>query len=382
MKHTSRILGAGLSVSLLAVLAACGGNTETTDSSGSGGSTEPASSEIVAAGEKAATDAGGEIELEDRTVGWVYYGANGIASQRAYNGLESAGKAIGWEIVPCDGQGIPTEQQRCASSLLNQGVDALVVNTLDVATMADAIKQAEADGIPIVAIGGALDTTTGYAGNFAPDEAAMATELGGYIVETLGEDGGGVIQQTFPAKFATLRTDALEAAYEGTEVSVVDSFDADPVDLTAATQKQTSAALSANPDAKAVTMVFSTAEIGAAQALTQQFGGGKSFPDRPLLTTFYANLPVIDMIKGGQLDAAAENPIEWCGWVAIDQLAEFFARGTTISTEERPDYGDGLDFWRATVVTKDNLPDAGQLLAPPVDFAGFFKAKWGAEFGA
>src|SRR6201999_1957802 len=137
---------------------------------------------------------------------------------------------------------------------------------------------------------------------------------------------------------------------------------------------------SAHPDAKAVTMVFSTAEIGASQALTQRFGAGKTYPARPLLTTYYANLPVIDMIRKGQLDAAAENPLEWTGWGAIDQLAEDFTRKTPSSTDERPDYGPGLDFWRPTVVTKDNLPPEGQLLAPTVDFAGFFTAKWAAEF--
>jgi ribose transport system substrate-binding protein len=383
MKRT-RISAIGLAAALAALVTACGGNADPSSGSDSpaASSSGPASSDIVAAGEKSASAAGDPVDLPDKTIGWVYYGANGIASQRAYNGVQDAADAIGWKVVPCDGQGVPTEMQRCASNLLNQNVDALIVNTIDTATMADAITQAKAAEVPIISIGGALETSEGYAGSFAPDEVGMATGLANYIVDTLGSDGGGVIEQTFPAKFATLRTDAMEAVYDGTDVKVVDSFDADPADLAAATQKQTSAALSANPDAKAVTMVFSTAEIGASQAIVQQSGAGKSFPDRPLLTTYYANLPVLDMIRNGQLDAAAENPLEWCGWVAIDQLAEFFARGTAVSSDERPNYGDDLDFWRPTVVSKDNLPPNGQLLAPPVDFDGFFNAKWGAEFGA
>jgi len=383
MKHNPMIWAAGMSVALIASLTACGGNAESSsDASAGGASTAPASSEIVAQGQQAAKDAGGPTDLPDETIGWVYYGANGIASQRAYDGVKDAANAIGWKVIPCDGEGVPAKMQSCASNLLNQNVSALIVNTIDTATMADAIKQAAAQDVPIISIGGALETSEGYAASYAPDEAGMGTALGEWIVDTLGADGGGVIQQTFPAKFATLRTDAMEAAYQGTKVSVVDTFDADPVDLTAATQKQTAAALNANPDAKAVSMVFSTAEIGASQALVQRYGAGKAFPDRPLLTTYYANLPVIDMIRQGQLDAAVENPLEWCGWVAIDQLAELFARQAPVSSEERPDYGDGLDFWRPTVVTKDNLPPQGQLLPPAVDFAGFFTAKWAAEFGS
>lgn len=382
MKHP-RIWLACTAAVLATTMAACGGNvTKSVASTTTPTTSAAANSAIAAQGVQAAQTAGGKVTLPQKTIGWVYYGANGIASQRAYNGLQAAVTAIGWKVIPCDGAGVPATQQRCASNLLNQGVDALIVNTLDTATMADAIKQSAAKHVPMISIGGALSTSQGYAASYAPDETAMASALGKYIVTKLGSSGGGVIEQTFPAKFATLRTDALESAYQTGSVKVVAKFDADPVDLSAATQKQTSAALTANPNAKAVTMVFSTAEIGASLALVQRYGAGKSFPDRPLLTTFYANLPVIDMIRKGELDAAAENPLEWCGWVAIDQLAEYFARHTAISTDERPNYGAGLDFWRPTVVTKDNLPPQGQLLAPPVDFAGFFTAKWHAEFGA
>ncbi|MCZ4500271.1 MAG: substrate-binding protein [Marmoricola sp.] len=379
MKHTSKIGVAGLSVTLALALAACSGNTDSTTSA-SPTSDATVSAGIVAKGEAAAKAAGGSTTLPSKTVGWVYYGANGIASQRSYNGLKAAADAIGWKTKACDGAGVPAKMQACASNLLNQGVDALIVNTIDTATMADAIKQSTAKGVPMISIGGSIETSKGYAASYAPDEAGMGSALGKYIADTLGSAGGGVIEQTFPAKFATLRTDAMEAAYAGTSVKVVNKFDADPVDLAAATQKQTAAGLNAHSDAKAVTMVFSTAEIGASQAIIAKYGAGKAFPQRPLLTTYYANLPVIKMIRDGQLDAAAENPLEWCGWVAIDQLAENFARKTPISTDERPSYGTDTDFWRPTVVTKDNLPAEGQLLAPAVDFAGFFTAKWDAEF--
>jgi ABC-type sugar transport system substrate-binding protein len=384
MNVKSKLWAVGATVGIVASAAACGGNTSPSSSSSatSQSAASSASQEIVTQGQAAAKAAGSPTKLPAETIGWVYYGANGIASQRAYNGVKDAVDTIGWKVIPCDGQGIPAKQQSCASNLLNQNVNALIVNTIDTATMADAIKQASAKHVPIISVGGALETSKGYAASYAPDEAGMGTALGNWIVKTLGSGGGGVIQQTFQAKFATLRTDAMAATYSGSNVKVVDTFDANPVDLTAATEKQTSDALSSHPDAKAVAMVFSTAEIGAAQAIQQRYGAGKSFPNRPLLATYYANLPVIDMIRKNELDAAVENPLEWCGWVAIDQLAEFFARQTPVSTAERPNYGSGLDFWRPTVVTKDNLPPQGQLLAPPVDFAGFFAAKWKSEFGS
>ena len=363
-------------------LGACGGNVAPADDDAGPGAAPAAdaSSEIVEAGEAAAEEAGGAVDLPEKTIGFVYFGKNGISSQRAYDGAKAAADRIGWKLEACDGQGIPVEQQRCATNLLNQNVDALFVNTIEASTLEDAISQAEASDIPIVSFGGALETSEGYAAAYAPDEEAMGAALGDWLTQTL-PDGGEVVAQTFPAVWATARVDGLEAGIDGTGIEVVDTFDANPTDLTAATQRQTSAALSSTPDVDALFMTFSTAELGAAQALEQQFGQGASYPDRPLLMTFYANLPVIDMIREGSLDAAAENSIEWQGWVAVDQMAEYFARDAEIDTAERPDYGDGLDFWRASVVTADNLPPEGQLLEPQVDFDGFFTAKWQAEFG-
>lgn len=367
-------------------LSACGGNVVTTDdesASSANAAAAPAaeaSDEIVAAGEAAAEEAGGSTELPDKTIGFVYFGKNGISSQRAYDGAKAAADRIGWELETCDGQGIPVEQQRCATNLLNQNVDALFVNTIEASTLEGAISQASAQDIPIVSFGGALETSDGYAAAYAPDEEAMGAALGEWLMETL-PDGGEVVAQTFPAVWATARVDGMENTVDGSGIEVVDTFDANPTDLSAATQRQTAAALSSTPDMDALFITFSTAEIGAAQALEQQFGQDASYPDRPLLMTFYANLPVIDMIRDGSLDAAAENPIEWQGWVAIDQMAEYFARDTSIDSAARPDYGEGLDFWRASVVTAENLPPEGQLLAPQVDFDGFFTAKWQAEFG-
>ena len=68
---------------------------------------------------------------------------------------------------------------------------------------------------------------------------------------------------------------------------------------------------------------------------------GAQFPDRPLITTFYANLPDHRPHPGRPGRRRRRERHEWIAWVAMDQLAEFFARDTAHRpSEPRPDYGE------------------------------------------
>ena len=93
----------------------------------------------------------------------------------------------------------------------------------------------------------------------------------------------------------------------------------------------------------------------------------------------YASLPTLDLIRQGKIDASVENDLGWASWVAMDQIAQNAARGTTIA-KTTPSYGADLDLTKPTVVTKDNLPPEGELLAAPTDYVSFFTSKWNNEF--
>jgi ribose transport system substrate-binding protein len=366
------------------VLSACGGNAST-ETEPTGAKT-PASSEAetdggeAALGEAAAAAAGEPMELPSITIGYVNYVGANLEAAREELGSKEASEALGWEFISCDGQGIPAVMAKCATNLVNQDVDALFVNGFPQAVFTEALDIAEDKEIPVISVGGDGGPKDRLAGSFYPNEADMGTELAEWMIDKLGADSGAeIIVQDFPAEFIIARNDAMKAALEETSITIGATFDADPANLIDGTKAQSTAMLNSAPDAKALWIPFSSSDAGAAQALATKYPG-KSFPDRPLLVTVYASLPTLDRIRQGSVDAAVENSSGWASWVAMDQLAESLVRGTEISQESTPDYGEGLDFFRPQVVDSTNLPPEGELLAPPADYMEFFNAKWNAEF--
>lgn len=370
------------------LLGACGGNTSTdgagASSAAAGGAsasdTSAAGGGIAELGTAAGQKAGAAVALEPLTIGYVNYAKATLAAAREEAGAAEAAAKLGFEFVPCDAQGNPALMATCATNLVNQGVDVLMVNTLPQSALTDALDLAEKNKIPVVNVGGDPGQGDRYVGSYYPSEPDMGTALAEWTVENLGTSAAApLIVQSFPAPFATQRNDELKKVIAGTPVSIAAQYDADAANLIPNTQSQVSALVNQHPDAKGVWIVFSGADLGASQALDTKFPG-KSFPERPGIMTFYANLPTIDLIRQDKVQAAVENSLEWCAWVAMDQVAQWSARNATISPEPRPDYGTGLDFWRPVVVDKTNLPAQGQLMTPPVDYRAFFSAKWSAEF--
>ena len=385
----TRTLAAGATVAALLLVSACSGSDDGDPGGGGGGSTSNAdrigdlpvpelTSEIEDAATAAGEAAGEPMELAAQTIGYVSYGEAIPISARLTQSVQNAALALDWELEVCDGQATPAGQLTCATNFVNSGVDAILTNGMPQSSIAPALTQAEAAGIPVINIGGYIGQEDLFAGSIYPDEAQMGEVLGDWLVDEL-PDGGPIATQTFQADFVIQRLEGLDAALEGTDVSIDDTFDADATNLIPAAQQAVSSSFNGNGDIQAYYLTFSGSELGAAQAM-QVLRPGAQFPDRPMILTFYANLPTIDLIRAGQVDAAVENTTEWIAWLSMDQLAEFFARDTAISSEPRPDYGDGLDFWRPVVIDADNLPAEGELAPPPVDFEGFFTTKWSTEF--
>ncbi|MEU8802972.1 sugar ABC transporter substrate-binding protein [Spirillospora sp. NPDC048819] len=375
---------AALGMTAAMALAACGGSAEKTTPTPGAAPPAPAApagptlsaSELDALAATAAKKAGPATSVPKLTIGYLRYVAQSPADQRMYDSAVAAAKILGWTVIPCDGQGDPAKMAACGNTLLDQNIDVLLNDGIPQTVIATALQRARREGVPTVYSGGSLDKADLYTAGYVPPDGEMGTTLATYVASQLKERSGGAIVQGFPASWGVERVDALKAA----GVKIASQQDADATNLVQGTQQQIAAQLNQHPDASAVWITFETAVLGAAQAVKARYPG-KQFPDRPLLATFYANRPTLDLMRKGQVDAAVENSLEWSSWAAIDQIAELKARKTPMSKDVRPNYGAGLDFWRSTLVTKDNLPPAGQLVPPPVDYEAFFTAKWKYEFG-
>ena len=142
----------------------------------------------------------------------------------------------------------------------------------------------------------------------------------------------------------------------------------------------TQAPLTANPDVKAFWFTFDTTGQVGGQVITAKFPG-KAFPDKPLVATFHADLGTLDLMAKGNIDVTSEANYDAASWIALDQLASAWAYGTEISKVEQPIYPGVGDLFGYQIITKDNLPTAGEYVAPPVDVVSFFTAKWKAQYG-
>jgi ABC-type sugar transport system substrate-binding protein len=386
----SRSLAACTAAAALLLVSACSSSSDGGDaaaSTGGGSSSARAGAlpvpeltpEIEVAGKAAGEQAGAPVDLPSKTIGYVSYGESIDISARVTNAVKNAAAVLGWDVQVCDGQATPAAQLNCTTNFVNSGVDAILTNGMPQSAIAPALQQAKAKNIPAINIGGDIGQQDLFDGSYYPSESDLGKAMGDWTVDRLGPDGGPIGVQTFQADFVIQRLDGLDQALAGSKVTIADNFDADATNLVAGAQQQVSSSLNGNADLKAYYLTFSGSELGAAQAM-QVLRPGKQFPDRPLISTFYANLPTIDLIRSGQVDAALENSSEWVTWTAMDQLAEMWVHDATISTEPRPDYGTGLDFWRPFVVDADSLPAEGELAMPPVDFEGFFTTKWSTEF--
>jgi len=330
----------------------------------------------------AAKAAGSPTKVPTETIGYLRYIAADSSDQRIYNAFVAAADVLGWKVISCDGQGNPTVMVQCMNTLLADHPAAIVNDGIPQSLIATGLQQAKSEGIPTVYTGGSLTPANLYTAGYVPPDAAMGQMLGNYIVQQLSKLSGtqDVIAQTFAAPWGQARVNSLTTAIKGTNVKIVAQPAADATNLVQGTQSQISSLLTQYPNAKAVWVTFDGAVSGAAQAVAAKYPG-ESFPQAPMVATFYDELQTLQLIRQGMVTVTVAEPLEWCSWVAADQLAEYFARKTPLSQSVRPDYGADMTFWQPTLVTKANLPPAGQLVTPPVNFVSFFKTKWHAEFG-
>jgi ABC-type sugar transport system substrate-binding protein len=378
-------------------LSACGSDDSTSDG-GEAAASKPEASATAAAGfdadglgQKAAEEAGGKTELPQKTIGFLNIIHAIESAQRAENAFTEAGKALGFKVLSCDGQGDPTKIAACADTLLNQGAQAIATNGVEAAQVKSALTRANAKKIPFVECTSSVTPSTLFSGEYGPDDSAAGALAAEYVIDQLSKQDGEktIAIHSFPTGFASLRTASLKEALKShPDIEVVDEVSTDLADPAGSTQKAVAAELTRFPELRAIWVAFDIAVPGASQAVFEKHGRAE-FPDRPLVVGFNANTASLQWMERGALDGLSDTAFEDTCWVAVDQFAEYFARGTKPAQGPGgktflPDYG--FSYAEPQLVTKDNIPgkpasDAVDPLPQPTDVPAFFRAKWEAEFG-
>jgi len=388
------LLLAALAVTAGLVLAACGGggsssssSSESSESSESGGGEtnsalenasylgegesglgiRPAGGKRQEEAEGLGTEAGEEkeqVELPTVKVGIINF-LNGIeSSDRLADTTVFAAAQLGWSANVCDGKGTPSQFVACQ--------------------ITPVLQKAKSAGVPVIQVGGGAVPTGELSGNYGPNEA----KAGEILTEALFEELDGLEEEpveiavhNFPAKWGSVRTEQLEKAVEEqSKIKIADNTVTDAANLVPFTRSTVTTQITQNPDLKAFWFTFDTTGQVGGQVIASKYAG-KEFPERPLVATFHGDLSTLSLMEQGAIDMTSEVNYDAAVWEGIDGIAQELAREEPMSKENQPSYPGIGDPFTYQIVTKEDLPPAGEYVAPKYDVPSYFIAKWKAEYG-
>jgi ABC-type sugar transport system substrate-binding protein len=337
--------------------------------------------------EKAGTAAGEEKEpakLPEAHIGIINF-LNGIeSSDRLADSTTFAAGQLGWKTTVCDGKGTPSQFVACGNSLLAEGVDAIVEIAIEPGQITPVLQKAGSKGIPVVQVGGGGVPTGELNGNYGPNEAKAGELLTNALfekLETVEEEPVEIDVHNFPAKWGAERTEQLEKAVEGqSKIKISDEVVTDAANLVPYTRNTVTTQLTQNPNVKAFWFTFDTTGQVGGQVIQSKYPG-KEFPEKPLVATFHGDLATLQLIESGAIDMESDVNYDAAVWEGLDGIAQELARKEPMSTENQPKYPTIGDPFTYQIVTKENLPEAGQYVMPKWDVPSYFIAKWKAEYG-
>lgn len=340
-------------------LAACGGSDSATE---------------VVVDTTAASEAIAKPEL---TIGYLQVLSASEAAMRIENAAKEAAALFGWGFESCDAQGTLEGMQTCGDTLVNKGVDVIITDGTPSGAIMAQIEAARAKNIPFINTGGTQATPGDFTASYNPNDGLMGEVLAKWIIAN-GKPGQ-ILVHSNKDQWGIDREASLTAAIAGTEFTIADTVDT-PFDATLVPSSQTNSAAQFTkfPKATVLWLTFDLAALGAGPAVAAAFPG-KLPPDRPLVATFYCNTTTQAEMKKGTVDVCVETPLEAGSWIAIDQIASHFAKGTEFSQDRQPTY-EGQQFDVPLIATPADLPAEGYI-TPSVDFKGYFTAKWAKEYG-
>ena len=134
-----------------------------------------------------------------------------------HDGFRSAAEELGVRITMVDGKNDPAVQQSQIDTFITQGVDAIVIVPVQIATLGPILDETDAAGIPLVSVNRIpeepyLSRLATYVGS---DEVYAGTVQGEAIAELLGGEGDVVIihgQFGHPAELG--RTQGNKAVFD------------------------------------------------------------------------------------------------------------------------------------------------------------------------
>ncbi|SCX40440.1 ribose transport system substrate-binding protein [Klenkia marina] len=380
-------LGRGLLAALAGalVLTGCSSSTDGGGSGGGDGASSQAAADAMTAVDAAyegtstqpPTDA--PAVAEGKTV-WVLSAFQQVANL-AYltDSTVEAAQSLGWGTEVCDGQNnTDGAWAKCVRQAVAAGADAIVLESIDCAPVAQALAEAKAAGVLIASLtsfdcddptqGGGqpmFDVTVPFVGGATIAESYQKSGQlrADWVVAQTGGAAKVVHVEFRGVAFGEYLADAFnERIAECSGCEIVGTVVITPADIPVLRQKFETAMLQ-HPEANAVAVdVDFMLQAGIQQALTTSattdlaVAGGECSRDS-----------VGYLHTGGGIEMCVGQSLGWLSYAGVDGLVRAFAG------EQVVDSGLGEQL----VDAENNLPAEGEWYTGPVDYAADYRAAWG-----
>jgi ribose transport system substrate-binding protein len=296
-------------------------------------------------------------------------GQTGIGCQQMSAFAVEAAKAAGWEPSEVlDGLFDPSVQAKYVQQAINDGYDAIILASIDAASISAAIDAANDAGIPVACI-------TCYNPGFenkildaAPNGEEGGVALATWITSNFEGKASvvGVDDKSFPIVGARMKG-LQEGLAQYCPECTYEQIDFPTSELSQAGPPTWTGFLSANPEGT-VDFVAGPYDFFSLPAAKTSAQAGRT---TPLIGGFDAYTEFVTAIEKGDPPTAVVTiaaPFEYSAWAAMDLVARAKA---------------GAEIWAANtmpsaLVTKDNASEFSRgYLSPTFNTADFFKALWG-----
>lgn len=255
-------------------------------------------------------------------------------------GAQEAADAAGAELVIFNANNDSAAQNSAVETYITEQVDGIIVVAIDVNGIMPAVEQADAAGIPVVAVDAILPDDGPQKAQVGVDNAQAGADMAAYVNDFAAEKGGlqlGVVG-ALNSYIQNVRKDGFVEALEGVEViSTVDGQNVQDIALSAAENLMT-----ANPTMNAIYATGEPALLGAIAAVESQ-----SRQDDVTVFGWDLTAQAIDGIDAGYVEAVVQQSPSGMGAAAVDALVALTSGGEVDAQIDVP----------ITIVTQDNVDD-------------------------
>jgi ribose transport system substrate-binding protein len=307
----------------------------------------------------------------------IYYVAQtmtngGVAGAEA--GLEEAAKAIGWSVKVLDGQGTQQGMAQAMQQAVTLKADGIVVGGFDPATTSDAIKAANAAGIPV--IGWHAEATAGpqpsvgLFSNVTTLRADVSRISADWAISDSRGKGGVVVFSDFSIPFAKGKSDEITAELKTCSSLKILKYDNIPIGNSTSTLMQSeTAALIAKFGNKWTQSISINGSLYVTPIATAMRAAGKKGSDFPHnVGAGDGSTDEYSRIAAGQFQSVTvPEPLTQEGWQIADEFNRAFnkvaATGYVPATH---------------LVTKANIGNATSW-DPQNGYRSIYKKIWGVK---